>query len=60
MDCGYFVPNMHCDLTVPCTKDTCRKECIDGMFEKKKPFYLIFAHIFVHVVMVIYFKQCNK
>lgn len=29
MDCGYFVPNMHCDLTVPCTKDTCRKECID-------------------------------
>ncbi|XP_061163995.1 uncharacterized protein LOC133173090 [Saccostrea echinata] len=31
MDCGYFIPNMHCDLSVPCTKDTCRKECVsDG------------------------------
>ncbi|XP_048773737.2 uncharacterized protein LOC125678955 isoform X2 [Ostrea edulis] len=31
MDCGYFIPNMHCDLLVPCTKETCRKECVhDG------------------------------
>lgn len=56
MDCGYFVFNMYCDLIVFCIKDICRKECIDGMFEEKKLFYLIFVYIFVYVVMVIYFK----
>lgn len=50
MDCGYFVFNMYCDLIVFCIKDICRKECIDGMFEKKKNILFNFC---------VYFCVCS-